>query len=1162
MKIILLLLLILPFSLISQLDSMEYQGSWYKIYPIEADAEPSFDLLRKLDLDKNEYSVWLDWKRKNDPRLNQKSKFVRDAIRKELIDKLLISKDYYEVKKKYKNSNFYGCGYSRSRKFRRFFKRFVFSIGERLNQAKKADAFQYVLKNQTDLMTQSSVSHLPDGKYIQLFNPLVSRKHFSKSEITKQPIATIFELKNDLFENTFIQLNSFGDTLFKGVFKNGLKEGVWNKTNYYYSKKGSKENRYFFNKFLTKANYLNGTLNGEYNQFKNNKLILKGVLENGFKKGVWTSVHNQDSIVFDAFDLKKNVHLLNDRSRDFANGYLGDGYIDNKKILKDNYNGFVYKNYNYKISIYDLSSNNDFLNNVTDSLLLHVRNEYSFNSPVFESFYKHYYKNKLIADLSWEKIDLINIHPVIHTYEITGATFYTNGNLKSKYKQDPNDPNRYYYTNDGRLYKTNDDISEEFSKKEEVKFTKNIKIDGFEAYQRSNNEKSFSLLYSRVEKGDTIFSDISWSKNRQLLSKKYTLINSPYEIKEYYTSTIVCKRFIFIDSTNSLVKKEFQLKDVIIEIEYKNKIQTALKFLDKNRLPYNGNVEITTDAKEIVSQFKNDVLQINLSNENCLFYPQNQFESESMNTFKSIKTTIKDGYLDGSAQFDYGKQFPVSTLNYSAGKINGNLKVVANEKDLFEEYSYHLLGGDWLYSYTFKRHAFSKDFIYKEYNFTNGKLDGQYRKYNSFGDTLAVYNYNNGSLVGKQFLKSPNNTVELNYGANGLDGTMKITNNTMKKNSIKPYSTLFDAVFSNGQLLRYNRELGLERNLVTNEFEDQFESCEWVNDSYVTTIINDKKDTIQQFILKPGSYLTQINYRENTKSEAIKFDSSQFSFQLFDGRKVLLFEDKCLFKKEFETFPNFEYEFDRSNLSVYDFFHSYHWSVSIDYSSNRNYTKYYPNGQIARSGQFFTGSRYDLNDLSIKTGTWQFNYYSGVKNLEIDYFSISQSKYDYAQFDKVQLGTVRFYDSLNRVAATANLFNEDEFYNCSADNYSASREFKSLVDLIPNDGRDYANGKQVFYFENGMKMSEGQTLNGNPTGLWKFYTPDGKLFRIGTYINGEKNGRWLEGDLSGIAYIEDVCLKDDNPEINFQIAELQRDKEIKVMVYVNGELKIQQTSNK
>lgn len=1157
MKIFLLICLLLPLSLISQLDSMEYQGSWYKIYPIEAEAEPSLNLLRKLDLDKNEYSVWLDWKRNKDPRLNQKSKFVRDAIRKELIDKLLISKDYYEVKKKYKNSNFYGCGYSRKRKFRRFFKRFFCSIGEKLNQAKKAEAFQYLTDNQVELLTQSSVSHLPDGKYIQLFNPLVSRNHFSKSEITSQPIASIFELKNDLLEGEFIQLNSMGDTLFKGVFKNGLKEGVWNKKVFYYDLKYGNKNQ----KFLSSKNsemyiYSNGVLNGDYKYYSNDKLEVLGKFENGYKAGVWTILKRNDSIVFDAFDMKKNVRVLNQRHDDFARGYIYK--FNHKKYLKDEYRGYLPVNYEYLVSLSNYGKSNEQTNIVYDSLILSVKNDYNFKIPCYNSFYKHYYKNKLFADLSWKETEIESLDTVVHSFEITGSTYYVNGNLKSKYKQDPNDPNRYYYTNDGRLYKTNNTLSEEFNKQEKVKFDKISKIDGFEVFQRTNSEKEFSLLNNPIEKGDTIFLDITWDKKKQLLFKKYTLINSPYEIKEYYISFEDCRRFIYIDSTNSLFKKEFQFKDVIIEIEYKNKIQTALKFLDKNRLPYNGYVKITTGTKEFSSLIKNDMLQINLSNENCLFYPQNQYELESMNSFKSLKATIKDGYLDGLAQFDYGKQFPVSTLNYSAGKINGNLKVVVNEKDLDDEYSYYFLRPNWIYYRRFKRHTFSKDFIYKEYNFMDGKLDGLYRKYSSFGDTLAVYNYKNGSLIGKQFLKSPKYTVELNYGAKGLDGSLKITNNTLNKNSIEPNSVLFDAVFSNGQLLRYNRELSLQRNLVTNEFEDQFETCEWVSDSYITTIINDNKDTIQQFVLKPGSYFNQINYRENSKNEALKFDSTSFYMQLFDGRKVLLYEDECIFY--FEDYLSREYR--RGKASIFDYFNSYHWSVNLENPSNHIYTKFYPNNKIARSGHFFTESRYDLNDFNIKTGTWKFNYYSGIKNLEIDYFPISQSKCDYAQFDKVQLGTVRFYDSLNRVAATANLYNEYEFYNCSADNYSASREYKSIVDLNPTDGRDYANGKQVFYFDNGMKMSEGQTINGMPEGIWKFYTPDGKLYRIGKYVNGIKSGRWLEGDLSGIAYIEDVCLKEDNPEINYQIAELQRDKEIIVMVYLNGDLKIQQTSSK
>lgn len=41
------------------------------------------------------------------------------------------------------------------------------------------------------------------------------------------------------------------------------------------------------------------------------------------------------------------------------------------------------------------------------------------------------------------------------------------------------------------------------------------------------------------------------------------------------------------------------------------------------------------------------------------------------------------------------------------------------------------------------------------------------------------------------------------------------------------------------------------------------------------------------------------------------------------------------------------------------------------------------------------------------------------------------------------------------------------------------------------------NGYNVFYFENGVKSSEGNFLNGQPDGLWKNYYPNGKLKSIG-----------------------------------------------------------------
>lgn len=68
---------------------------------------------------------------------------------------------------------------------------------------------------------------IPDGTYIQYFEdfPLIT----SKNEIivVKDRVAGIFNIKNNVLEGEAVWFNFKGDTLKKGVFKNGLKEGEW-----------------------------------------------------------------------------------------------------------------------------------------------------------------------------------------------------------------------------------------------------------------------------------------------------------------------------------------------------------------------------------------------------------------------------------------------------------------------------------------------------------------------------------------------------------------------------------------------------------------------------------------------------------------------------------------------------------------------------------------------------------------------------------------------------------------------------------------------------------------------------------------------------------------------------------------------------------------------
>ncbi len=69
------------------------------------------------------------------------------------------------------------------------------------------------------------------------------------------------------------------------------------------------------------------------------------------------------------------------------------------------------------------------------------------------------------------------------------------------------------------------------------------------------------------------------------------------------------------------------------------------------------------------------------------------------------------------------------------------------------------------------------------------------------------------------------------------------------------------------------------------------------------------------------------------------------------------------------------------------------------------------------------------------------------------------------------------------------------------------------------------NGNVKYYYNNGVLKSEVTYLKGQRNGWYKKYNKEGHLVEVGKYVNGNKDGRWLAGDLEGINYLDDRCFE-------------------------------------
>lgn len=78
--------------------------------------------------------------------------------------------------------------------------------------------------------------------------------------------------------------------------------------------------------------------------------------------------------------------------------------------------------------------------------------------------------------------------------------------------------------------------------------------------------------------------------------------------------------------------------------------------------------------------------------------------------------------------------------------------------------------------------------------------------------------------------------------------------------------------------------------------------------------------------------------------------------------------------------------------------------------------------------------------------------------------------------------------------------------------------------------------------------------NGLPQGVWKYYNENGSLREIRRFKNGCKEGRWLSGDLSKIAYLGDICIDMSKPKSQETIEKLEKRLQIKKSFFEKGEL--------
>lgn len=196
------------------------------------------------------------------------------------------------------------------------------------------------------------------------------------------------------------------------------------------------------------------------------------------------------------------------------------------------------------------------------------------------------------------------------------------------------------------------------------------------------------------------------------------------------------------------------------------------------------------------------------------------------------------------------------------------------------------------------------------------------------------------------------------------------------------------------------------------------------------------------------------------------------------------------------------------------------WNVSsIDldnYALNGFHQYYYTSGILSQEGKYFAGSR---------IGEWKYYHENGRLYKTIKY-SDKQITNPYDSSEQISASLCNGFDLKGKLVYVGYIKNTDYKYICSS---TAPITFEDLIYLHYYDslGEDLIQSKTPFkiterYINDSLFM-KGFIKHGFKDSIWRYYNNDGSLKSIGSYIKGQKSGLWLDGDLNGSVFEDDIC---------------------------------------
>ncbi len=954
---------------------------------------------------------------------------------------------------------------------------------------------------------------LPSGKYVLLEKDSLVRAHFNVAK-------GVINGNCETFYND-------GKTQSKGTYLKGLKNGLW--THHIFEGDCELVNEY---------QYKDGAKNGAYKEFQcvNNKVYLK-------EEGIFLS------------NMKGEANLKVYGVSAEGKSYLQKEALGGKEgILIEKYTHY-YPNKQIRLEIKpeDYAKNNFIrVTNYSSGHLeyCHLKElEEIGEIPERVPFTCYYSNGKLFGKFTYSSKTSINTIHYDTIYHSNGKKFSIQDAMSDTlelkrmrirfFDEEGNLNKQILYLQTSDLYagwqayefknKTNEKLEIQFANYSLISPLKNL----------INSRDSLILLWVRCDSIAKNYTYVSPILNMQkfektegkMISMDFTIdsfdtLNYAYQTTQKFDDIKIITYTSRDKNPKAMLRKTpFSLMGKALHNlngNLKNRLDSMV-FYYKD-LPFTGEIHLTASNENYITKKQDKILYVNLrplKGEEFFMKGGVDMEKSSIiflckkGDIKTLDVKIEGALINGKAHCEFKNTLPHGLLTGEISMkqdITGQLKEGGKIEAEFFEGLPHGRMREWKLN-----KKTQKMFLKKDENYYFGIKKDTCFKYNKSGDLSEIFVYDiDGKQHGEQttFMRDSQAKEVKNYFhgiEEGLSYTLSREGDTLAKynytKGLLEGAGIFVAIEENSQ----SKGIKMLAHYKKGKLADVVE-CYDASGIKRLEIKIDSSDFVEQY---PG---IQKGFLQNWES----------NFKVAGTIKIYYPNGKlyCIGRTNYSTSISYETENDFSHLAL---------DMAEDNSAFKT-----------KADTLYS---YDM----FKMGVWKYYDIEGNVAKKIIY-------------DDTRYGSQVLTITKNNVLSGQALY--EEYYPSGKLKYSgivisetAITECESDLPEIDYDlvVKDYLSPEGIYIVKNGTGLlkiihSNGllryeiKVVNGNKDGWFKEYNKAEQLCRVGKYVLGNKVGRWLEGDLEGINYLDERCFESMEEEKEY-IEENQNIIEIKETVY-------------